>query len=48
MKFSNGSNVGYGCVNYIKWKNENETVTNIKFLCAKAKVALIKGKPIPT
>ena len=45
--FSDGSNVGYGCVNYLKWKNADQSIIDIKFLCAKAKVAPIKGNTIP-
>ena len=45
--FSDGSEVGYGCVLYIRWKNSDESVVDIKFLGAKAKVASIKGNTIP-
>ena len=45
--FSDGSEVGYGCVLYIRWKNSDESVVDVKFLGAKAKVASIKGNTIP-
>ena len=45
--FCDGSNVGCGAVNYIKWKNADESIIDIKFLCAKAKVAPIKGSTVP-
>ena len=45
--YSDGSNVGYGSVNYIRWKNLEESKIDVKFLCAKAKVAPIKGNTIP-
>ena len=45
--YCDGSNVGYGSVNYLRWKNDNESIIDVKFLCAKAKVAPITGNTIP-
>ena len=45
--FCDGSNIGYSCVIYLRWKNHDESVLDVKFLGAKAKVASIKGNTIP-
>ena len=45
--YCDGSNVGYGSVNYLRWKNDDESIIDVKFLCAKAKVAPITGNTIP-
>ena len=45
--FSDASNIGYGCVLYIRWKNFDESAIQVKFLCAKGKVTTIKGNTIP-
>ena len=45
--FCDGSNVGHAAVLYIRWRNEDETKIEVKFLGAKAKVAAIKGNTTP-
>ena len=47
MGFSAGSNVGYGCAIYIRWQNFDESVIDVEFFCAKAKVSPIRGNTIP-
>ena len=39
--------MGSGCVLYLKWKNEDESAVDIKFLCAKGKVGPITGNTVP-
>ena len=44
--FSDGSDVGFGCVIYLRWKNTDESVIDVKFLGVKCKVTSIKGNTI--
>ena len=45
--FSDGSNVGFASVVYLRWRNQNESIVDVKFLGAKARVASIRGNTIP-
>ena len=45
--FCDGSSEAYGCVLYLKWINEDESLTNGKFVGAKSEVAPIKGNTVP-
>ena len=45
--FSDGSNTAYACVIYLRWKNHDESIIDVKFLGAKAKVSAIKGNTTP-
>ena len=45
--FSDGSSLGFGCVVYLRWTNEDESEIDIKFIAAKGKVGPINGNTIP-
>ena len=45
--FCDGSNVGYASVIYLRWRNHDESIVDVKFLGAKAKVASIRGNTTP-
>ena len=45
--FADGSSVAHGCVLYIRWFNEDESVVDVKFVASKGKLAPIGGQPHP-
>ena len=45
--FSDGSSLGFGCVIYLRWSNDDESDVQIKFLAAKGKVGPINGTTVP-
>ena len=45
--FSDGSSVGFGCVIYLRWSNDDESEIDVKFMAAKGKVGPINGNTVP-